>query len=72
MNASCSPERLILNLLRSTAKPLSFEDIIRKVPELSWNQVFLTVDALNRRGDIILSRRGFEYQAIAAGDLAHQ
>ena len=72
MNTSCSPERLILNLLRSAAKPLSFEEIIRKLPELSWNQVFLNVDALSRRGDIILSRRGFEYQAMAAGDLAHQ
>jgi hypothetical protein len=69
MHASCAPEKLILDLLRSTPRSLTFEEIIRKLPELTWNQIFLSVDAMSRRGDIILSRRGFEYQAIAAGDL---
>ena len=32
------------------------------LPELSWNQVFKTVDELSRRGEIILLRRGFEYE----------
>ena len=62
-------DSLILALLRSTSTPLTFEQIIARLPELTWNQVFLSVDALNRLGDIILTRRGFEYQAIAAGNL---
>ena len=69
MDSSRSADRLVLNVLRSSAAPLTFEEIIARIPELSWNQVFLTVDALSRSGEIILSRAGFEYQAIAAGDL---
>lgn len=62
-------DSLILAVLRSTSTPLTFEQIIARLPELTWNQVFLSVDALSRHGDIILTRRGFEYQATAAGNL---
>jgi len=56
------PESLILHLLSSTGAPLTFEEIIGKLPELSWNQVFLGVDELSRRGAIILKRRGYSYE----------
>ena len=36
--------------------------VVTLLPELSWNQVFKTVDELSRRGEIILFRRGFEYE----------
>ncbi len=62
-------DRLILALLHSNSTPLTFEQIIARLPELTWNQIFLSVDALSRHGDIILTRRGFEYQATAAGNL---
>ncbi len=60
------PDSLILEVLRSTARPLTCEEINVQIPELTWNQIFLSVDALSRRGEIILNRRGVEYQAIAA------
>lgn len=63
-------DSLILEVLRSTVRPLTFEEISARIPELTWNQIFLSVDALSRRGDVILNRRGFEYQAIAANRLA--
>jgi hypothetical protein len=63
-------DRLILDVLRSTAQPLTFEEINAKTPGLTWNQIFLSVDAMSRRGEVILNRRGFEYQAIAANRLA--
>jgi hypothetical protein len=66
MNICDTPERLVLDLLRSQSEPLTFEHIIGRLPELTWNQVFLAVDALSRSGKIVLSRRGFEYQAVAA------
>ena len=47
-------ETLIFDILKSSAEPLTFEEIIEKVPELSWNQVFLTVQALCRSGQIVL------------------
>ena len=70
MDALQRADRLVLDVIQSRVVPLTFEEIIDKIPELSWNQVFLAVDALSRRGEIILSRRGFEYQAMAAGDLS--
>jgi len=70
MDALQRADRLVLDVIQSRVVPLTFEEIIDKIPELSWNQVFLAVDALSRRGEIILSRRGFEYQATAAGDLS--
>jgi len=70
MDALQRADRLVLDVIQSRVVPLTFAEIIDKIPELSWNQVFLAVDALSRRGEIILSRRGFEYQATAAGDLS--
>ena len=66
MLASQSPERLILDLLRSGRVPLTFEEIIARLPELSWNQVFLSVDTLSRQGEIVLTRHGFDYHAAVA------
>ena len=58
MDALQRADRLVLDVIQSRVVPLTFEEIIDKIPELSWNQVFLAVDALSRRGEIILSRRG--------------
>ena len=56
----CS-ELLILELLRGR-RSLTLEQVVALLPELSWNQVFKTVDELSRRGKIILLRRGFDYE----------
>ena len=53
-------EYLILDLLR-IRKSLTLEQVVTLLPELSWNQIFKTVDELSRRGEIMLRRRGFEY-----------
>ena len=58
---SPSSECLILELL-SMRNSLTLEQVVTLLPELSWNQVFKTVDELSRRGEIILLRRGFEYE----------
>jgi hypothetical protein len=54
-------EFLILDLLRAK-KSLTLEQVVTLLPELSWNQIFTTVDELSRRGEIILLRRGFQYE----------
>jgi len=54
-------EYLILDLLR-VRKSLTLEQVVILLPELSWNQIFKTVDELSRRGEILLLRRGFEYE----------
>lgn len=57
---SLSSESLILDLLHMN-KSLSLEQVVALLPELSWNQIFTAVDELSRRGEIMLHRRGFEY-----------
>jgi len=54
-------EALVMQHLQ-TAHPVILDQIIEDVPELSWNQIFETVDALSRRGVISLRRRGYEYE----------
>ena len=49
-----STESLILDLVRAR-KSLTLEQLITLLPELTWNQVFRTVDELRRRGAIIFS-----------------
>ncbi len=63
VHPSVSPtsECLILDLL-CLRKSLTLEQVVTLLPELSWNQVFKTVDELSRRGEIILLRRGFDYE----------
>ena len=58
--SQCS-DGLILDLLHDR-RSLTLEQVVTLLPELSWNQVFKTVDELSRRGEIILLRRGFEYE----------
>ena len=62
VHPSISPtsEGLILDLL-GLRKSLTLEQVVTLLPELSWNQVFKTVDELSRRGEIILLRR-VEYE----------
>lgn len=52
---------LICDLL-SVRRSLTLEQLVALLPELTWNQVFTTVDDLSRRGEIILFRRGFAYE----------
>ena len=52
---------LICDLL-SVRRSLTLEQLVALLPELTWNQVFTTVDDLSRRGEIILFRRGFTYE----------
>jgi hypothetical protein len=41
---------------------MMLDEFIEHIPELTWNQVFQSVDALCRRGVISLRRRGFNYE----------
>ena len=53
-------EDLVVTLLQEIHSG-TVEEVVNLLPELSWNEVFHTVDALSRRGGIILRRRGFAY-----------
>jgi hypothetical protein len=57
-------EQLVLTVLREIDS-ISLEHLVARLPELTWNQVFQAIDALSRRGAILLQRRGFEYEVKA-------
>jgi predicted ArsR family transcriptional regulator len=57
-------EDQVLHLLESSSTPFTLDEVTERL-ELSWNQVFQAVDSLSRRGDIILKRRGYEYEVSA-------
>src|SRR5215510_14867403 len=53
-------ESAIVALLRSSGK-LTVEEIVARIPDLSWSQLFLAVGLLSRTKDVILRREGFTY-----------
>ncbi len=68
VDRSPSCEGVIAELLRAR-RSLTLEQVVTLLPELSWNQVFRSIDELSRRGEIVLLRRGFDYevQSVSSG-----
>lgn len=62
-------EGLILDLLNQSDW-LTIEQMTARLPELTWNELFHTVDALSRNGTIILRRRGFQYELHSRQEIA--
>ncbi len=54
------PAQLILEELKRTGR-CTVEEMLERVPQLTWGQLFLAMDVLSRRGDIELTREGFTY-----------
>jgi imidazoleglycerol phosphate synthase glutamine amidotransferase subunit HisH len=52
---------LILDVLKSSPQPLTIEEIVGRLPHLGWNQIFLAVDSLSRKGLITLKRQENHY-----------
>jgi len=64
-NQQSPREDLVLHLLEASSTPLTLEEVTERLPQLSWNQVFLAIDVLSRRGGITLKKRGYEYEVSA-------
>ena len=54
------PEERILEVL-SDGRRLTVDEILERVPEISWAQLFVAMDILSRRGAVELRREGFTY-----------
>jgi hypothetical protein len=54
-------EAMVLNVVRRQ-RSIRLEEVVQRLPQLSWNQIFQSVDSLSRRGEIVLMRRGFDYE----------
>lgn len=64
-------ESLIINLLQREPS-LRLDQIVSRLPELTWNQVFQTIDGLSRMGGIEVRRQGFEYEVRSRGWQPHK
>lgn len=54
-------EALILDLLQR-AGSLTIEQAAAELPELTWSELFHTVDSLSRSGAVLIRRKGFAYE----------
>lgn len=61
MSPVATRESLVLDMLHRHDS-LTIEEITAMLPELSWSELFQTVDALSRKGAICLRRKGFGYE----------
>jgi hypothetical protein len=57
MTQQTTVEDQVINMLERT-HACDLEDVMRQCTDLTWNQVFLAVDCLSRRGEILLMPRG--------------
>jgi hypothetical protein len=57
MEQHTAVEDQVIDVMRHT-RICDLEAITRQCPDLTWNQVFLAVDRLSRRGEIRLVPRG--------------
>ena len=64
MPAYSNPETLVLSAVQSRRK-LSLDQAVNALPQLSWSELFHSVDSLSRRGAIVLKRHGFDYELLA-------
>jgi hypothetical protein len=54
-------ESVILHELKRLGA-CTFDELVRALPDYSWNQVFMAVDQLSRDGRLLLTRQGrFDY-----------
>jgi hypothetical protein len=53
-------EALVVGVVHS-AESLTMDQLLTRLPQLRWNEVFHIVDRLSRHGSLILRRRGYDY-----------
>ena len=54
-------EAIVLTEVGS-AVAVTMDQLVVRLPQLSWTEVFSAVDALSRRGEIRIRRRGSAYE----------
>ena len=57
MAQSTTVEVQVIDIVRGTGA-CDLEEITRRCADLTWNQVFLAVDSMSRRGEIMLVPKG--------------
>jgi hypothetical protein len=55
------PESMVLTELGS-GNVVTVDELMIRLPHLTFGELFLAIDSLSRRGEVLLRRRGFEYE----------
>ena len=67
MPPSCTKDRQALEvIIRSPGAMV--EDVVFQCPDLTWNQIFLTIDRLSREGALTVTPKGQGFYAIQVSD----
>jgi len=66
IETSGSPESVIMKRL-AQSPPLTLDDLVEQLPQLTWNQIFQAVDGLTRTGAIHARRTRFQYELSRVG-----
>jgi hypothetical protein len=64
------PEAIVLAEL-GCADTVTMDELLVRLPQLSWTELFCAVDALSRRGEIRIHRRGTDYELSMPGRRGH-
>lgn len=59
-----APEAMVLAELES-GNAVTVDQLMVRLPQLTFGELFLALDALSRRGEVFMRRRGFEYEVSA-------
>jgi hypothetical protein len=59
-----APEAMVLAELGS-GDAVTVDQLMVRVPQLTFGELFLALDALSRRGEVLMRRCGFEYEVSA-------
>jgi hypothetical protein len=59
-------EEAIVEKLRE-GSPCCFDDVVKDLPDFSWEEVFIAVDRMSRDGRVFLRQLGFSTYQISLG-----
>lgn len=54
-------ETMVLTALLS-GSTMTIDQLMVHLPQFTWPEVFCALDGMSRRGEILMRRRGFEYE----------
>jgi hypothetical protein len=64
-SAGCCETMVLSELVSVTT--MTIDQLMVRLPQFTWPELFCALDAMSRRGDILMRRRGFEYELSVPG-----
>jgi hypothetical protein len=58
---------VLIALLSASASTMTMDELMIRLSQFTWPEVFCALDMMSRRGTILMRRRGFEYELSVPG-----